>query len=800
MHRPNPFNGLLRDFLHGLRWLRGNPLFTVAVTAILALGIGANTAIFSIVDTVLLTAPPYESPDSLVRIQQASPERSPGSIRVPNYLPWRDRDDLFEKTVPYRRTVVTLVGGRHPDQFFAARASGELFSMLGVRARLGRALAASDAPNTAVLSHRLWQRHFDADPGVLGKVVTVDEEPVTIVGVMGPEFEFPDSNVQMWLSLSLTAEANRSVAVVARTKDGVSVARVDQALEIVSRELQQQEPERNAGLTFVVSPWRQDVEPEYELTLVLILTAVGLVLLIACGDVASPLLSRAVQRQKEMAIRAALGAGFWRVMRQLLAESFILAALGSITGLAVAHYGLRFLSQQLAALPIILPRIHHVELDARALAASMILCVVVAVFCSLAPMLFASRTDPQTVFRDGHGSSPRGSARLFNFLVASQAAFAFLLLVGSGLMVRSVIRLQQADKGFRPDNVLTIKVPVGTLTGLPPARYQTRPQQIAYYDELLERIATVPGVDEVALVNNAPLSRINTSLTMPMPNGRGAVLARIVSPRYFAAMGIPLLAGRIFTEQDHTDAPPVAVINEYLAQQLFPDRDPIGQYLPSNSPEHRTAVIGVVKNSWLARYDQRMEGEMYVHYRQTLRFGFASTFIIRTDSDPGLLPEVIRKEVWAVDPEQPILNVETMNQVVANSIWRPRFSAWIFSVLGGLAMLLTSAGVYGVVAYTTARKMREVGIRIALGASPGKVVAAVLRNALLPLAAGLAVGVALALALTRLLGSLLYEIDSADPVTYVSAGVLVLAIGATASIRPAWRAASCEPISVLKVE
>jgi len=800
MHQVNPLESLVRDFLHGLRWLRRNPLFTVAVTAILALGIGANTAIFSIVDAVLLRPPAYDSPDQLVRIQQSGPERSPGSIRVPNYLAWRDRGDLFEETVPYHRTVVTLIGGRSPDQFFAVRASGELFSMLGVHARLGRALAASDVPNVAVLSHRLWQRHFDADPGVLGKVVTVDEQRVAIVGVMGPEFEFPDSNVQMWLSRSLPAEPNRWVDVVARTKDGVSVARVNQALEIVSRELQQQEPEGNAGLTFVVSPWRQDVEPEYELTLVLILVAVGLVLLIACADVASLLLSRAVQRQKEIAIRAALGAGFWRVLRQLLAESFILAMLASVAGLAVAHYALRFLSQQLAALPIILPRIHHVELDARALAASMILCVAVAVFCSLAPMLFASRTDPQTVFRGSQGTSPRGSARLFNILVASQAAFAFLLLVGSGLMVRSVIRLQQADKGFRPDNVLTIKVPVGSLTGLPPARYQTRPRQIAYYDELLERIATVPGVDEVALVNNAPLSRINTSLTMPMPNGRGGVLARIISPRYFAAMGIPLLAGRLFTEQDHTDAPSVAVINEYLAQQLFPDRDPIGQYLPSARAEKGLAVIGVVKNSWLARYDQPMEGEMYVTYRQVVRFGFASTFIIRTNSDPGPLAEAIRKEVWAIDPEQPVLNVETMNQVVANSIWRPRFSAWIFSVLGGLAMLLTSAGVYGVVAYTTVLRMREVGIRIALGASPGRVVAAVLRDAMMPLAVGLAVGVAAALPLTRLLGSLLYEIDSTDPVTYLGAGGFLLAIGIVASARPAWRAAACEPLSVLRSE
>lgn len=799
MHRLNPFDSLVKDFLHALRWLRGNPLFAVAITAILALGIGANTAIFSIVDAVLLQPPAYESPASLVRIQQAVEKRSPDKIWAPNYLPWSDRGDLFEKTVPYRKTVVTVIGGRQPDQFFALRTSGELFSLLGAHARLGRALVASDGPNVAVLSHRRWQRQFHADPGVIGKTVSVSEQAVTVVGVMGPEFEFPNSTVEMWLPLPLTAAANTWVDVVARMREGVSIARVQTALGIVSRQLQQQEPQRNDGLTLVVSPWQQDVEPQYELTLVLILVAVGLVLLIACADVASLLLSRAVQRQKEIAIRAALGAGFWRVMRQLLAESFILAALGSVGGLAVAHYALRFLSQQLAALPIILPRIQHVEINGRALAVSMILCVAVAGFCGLAPMVFASRTDPQTVFRGGHGTSPRGSAGLFNILVASQAAFAFLLLVASGLMVCSVIRLQETDKGFRPDDVLTIKVPVGAAAGPMPTRYQTMPQQVAYYDELLERIGRIPAVGEVALVNNPPLSRITTSLTWPEVEG-GSVLVRIVSPRYFAAMGIPLLAGRDLSAADSAEAARVAIINEHLARQLYPDRDAVGQFLPGEGSENRTTVIGVVKNSWLARYDEPIQGEIYLSYRQLVRFGFASTFVIRTKSDPALLASAIREEIWAVDAEQPVLNVQTMNDVVANSIWRPRFSAWIFSVLGGLAILLTSAGVYGVVAFTTAMRMREVGIRIALGASPGNVVATVLRGAMLPLAAGLAAGVAITLPLTRMLGSLLYEIESGDPATYLAAAALLLAIGAIASARPAWKAASCEPLSVLKAE
>jgi predicted permease len=285
-----------------------------------------------------------------------------------------------------------------------------------------------------------------------------------------------------------------------------------------------------------------------------------------------------------------------------------------------------------------------------------------------------------------------------------------------------------------------------------------------------------------------------------MPEPGGGVLARIVSPRYFAVMGIPLLAGRDFSEADTADAPRVAVINEYLARQLYPDRDAVGQFLPGEGSENRTTVIGVVRNSWLARYDQQMEGEMYLPYRQSLRFSFACTFVLRTRSEPALLADAIRNEVWAVDAEQPVLDIQPMTDVVANSIWRPRFSAWIFSVLGGLAMLLTCAGIYGVVSYTTSMRMREVGIRIALGASPGHVVAAVLRGAMLPLARGLAAGVALALPLTRMLGSLLYEIDSSDPVAFLGAAALLLAVGAAASARPAWKAAGCEPVTVLKAE
>jgi predicted permease len=365
-------------------------------------------------------------------------------------------------------------------------------------------------------------------------------------------------------------------------------------------------------------------------------------------------------------------------------------------------------------------------------------------------------------------------------------------------MVRSLIRLQEADKGFRPDHVLTMRVPIGTLTQRPAGKYGTRVQQTAYYGELLGRLQTIPGVSDAALVNNLPLSRVSTTVTFPGPVAPSST--RTISPRYFAALGIPLLSGRLFSDADHAGSPRVAIINEYLARELYPGRDPLGQILPSTDPKTKTSVVGVVKDSWQRRHDEPVKGELYLPFRQTL-FGVAlSTFVVRTTGDPLLLAGALRQQVWAVDPDQPVLKVETMNDVVANSIWRPRFSAWIFSMLGGLALLLTAIGVYAVVAYTTALRMREVGIRIALGAGPGKVVNVVLRDAMMPLAAGLAAGLGAALLLSHLLASLLYETRSTDPVAYLGAGVLLLGIGVFAGARPAWKAATCEPLSVLRAE
>jgi len=797
---------MIHDLLHAFRWLRKHPLFAVSVIAILAVGAGANTAVFSVVDAVLLRALPYESSPGLVRVLATSPKRAVIGISAADYLAFIDktRGSIFSQTVPYIRDMITMTGASEPDQFFALRTSGALFPLLGVHAHLGRALAESDdqpsAPNLAVLSDRLWQRKFHSDPGVIGRAITVSGDLYTIAGVMPPEFDFPLPEIQMWLSNRLTAASSGSVQIVARLKPGVSPSQAQAALQPMAQRLEQQakappNDDRLAGLQLPVTPWSNTIPRENQLTLLFIMSAVALVLLIACADVGGLLLSRAVERQREIAIRASLGAGVWQVIRQLLAEALVLAVLGSAAGIAVARGLLRILTAQLTALPVGLPHLQRVALNGRVLFFNLAVCVLLACLCSLAPVLFARGTDLQSALRASQGSGRAGSSRLFSTLIACESAFAFLLLAGSGLMLHSLIRVQQTDRGFRPDHVLTLRVPVGTTGALQAkGKYDTRPRQIAYYHAILDRLEHVPGIAAVAVVNNLPLSGSNTTLTTQ--KGSAMVVGRTISPQYFTAMGIPLIEGRAFADSDTDSSPPVAIINQYFARQLFPDRDPIGQAMPAS----KTTVVGVVKDATQTSYDQPIKGEIYLPYRQYIFGAFLSTFVVRANGDPLALADSLRKEVWAVDPDQPVLKVETMDDVIADSIWRPRFSAWIFSVIGGLALLLTCAGVYSVVAYTATLRAREVGIRVALGAAPSRIIALILRDAMLPLTAGLTVSLIAALLLARLLTGLLYEIGPGDPAAYLGAGAILMIAGVFASVRPAVRAASADPAIILRAE
>jgi putative ABC transport system permease protein len=581
------------------------------------------------------------------------------------------------------------------------------------------------------------------------------------------------------------------------------LAQARSALEIVAHQIEQEAPEDHAGLRVQVTEWRDTPDQKYKLTLIFVLVAVGLMMLIVCADVGGLLLSRAVERQKEISIRASLGAGLWRIVRQLLSETLLLAVFGTMAGIVVAWCLLALLTRQLATLPIVLPHLQQVGLNGRVLVFNIVLCLLLAILCGLAPTLLAVRTDLQGVLRSGTGSSGlRSSRRLFSVLIALEAGFAFLLLVGSSLMIRSLIRLQQEDHGFRPDHVLTLRVPVGTLTQpRPTGKYNTTTRQIAYYRRILERVKAVPGIKAAAIVNNLPLSDINSSLSLGLvgPDGKPQdTSARCVSPEYFAAMGIPLIAGRTFADTDQAGAPNVAIINEYLARQLFPNRSPLGERL--GSAPSGPAIVGVVKDSSQRSYELPPAAEVYIPYQQYIFATFMSTIVVRTEGEPTAFAPALRKQVWAVDANQPVVKVETMEETIANSIWRPRFSAWIFSVLSGLSVILAAMGVYGVVAYTSALRAREIAIRVALGASTNNVLAVILSGAMIPLLSGIGLSVVTALLLSRFLTDLLYGISGSDPFSYFSAGILLLTIGTAASAYPAWRAATRDPLQTLRSE
>ena len=800
MRNVSSLENFVYDARQGARSLLRKPRFSAGVIAILALGVGASTAVFSVVDAVLLRPLPYASADRLVKIEEHITKREMGGVMAPDFLLFRDRTDLFDRAVAYIRDDVTVTGTAEPAQAIVKRISAGAFPMLGIRAYLGRALQDADdkagASNVAVLSDRFWRRVYRADPEVAGRTFRLSGELYTIAGVMPRDFEFPDANIDIWVPLRLTPAFNGGdVGVAARLKPGISIAQAQKATAVAARRIEREDPVAKSGLRIIVSPWKEIPTREYELTLAFLLAAVDLVLMIACVNVASLLLSRAVQRQKEMAIRASLGAGLWQVVRQLLTESIALALAGSAAGMVIAHYALAVLIQQLARLPIPLPHLQRVALNHRVLLFNIILFVLLVGIISVAPILMAAKRDLDAVLRSGQGAGgSKTSTRLFSFLIAAESAFAFLLLAGSGLMVRSLIRLEETNHGFHPDHVLTMRVPVGSLRQLRPGgKYTTRPEQMAYYHELVRRLHRVPGVKAVAVVNNLPLSDVNTSLL-----NRGA--ARTISPEYFTVMGTRLIAGRFFTESDKTGSPAVAIVNERLAQELFPGRNAVGERLPAEDGSPGEMVVGVVENAAQRNYQAPPEGEMYLPYSQFIFAAFMSTVVVRTAENPLLLASTLKKAVWTVDADQPIVKVETLDDVIADSIWRPRFSAWIFSLFGGLALLLSAAGIYGVVAYTSALRTREIGIRVAMGATRQDVVAIIMRGAMIPLGIGLGISLGAALLLSRLLASLLYEISSTDPVTYLVAGALLLMAGGIASARPAWRAATRDPMQTLRTE
>ena len=808
---------LLADFLNDLRYAirmqRKNPGFTIVAVIALALGIGANTAIFSVVNTVLLRRLPYKDPDRLVMVWEEAtkagyPQDTPAAA---NFIDWRDQNQVFEGMAATDYTSFNLTGSGEPERLEGRRVSTNLFPLLGVEPQVGRVFtAAEDRPGServVVLSHGLWQRRFGGDPGIVGKTLTLNGAGYTVVGVMPARFQFPTVDDEAWVPIAFTQEeatdrGRKYLKVVARLKPGVAMAQAQADMSTIATRLQQQYPETNTDLGAVITPLHEHLVGDIRPALLILLGAVGLVLLIACANVANLLLARAAVRQKEIAVRVALGARRQRLIRQFLTESIFLSTLGGIVGLVIAYVGLVVLK---AFIPENISQARAISIDYNVLGFTLLVAVATGLIFGLAPAIQSIRFNQIETLKEGGRDAATGGSgkRLRGLLVMAEVAISLVLLIGAGLLINSFLRLRNVDPGFNPDNLLTMKIV------LPDSKYERMAQRSAFYSELTQRLQSIPGVKSAAVTTNLPLYLQGNSISIsiegrpePPPGQEPIMVTRMISPGYFDTMSIPLLKGRQLTDQDTDTSPDVVVISETMARRLWPGEDAIGKRIAIGrirSQEDWIQVIGVVKDVRQFELNADPKPQMYLTYRQ---FGFfdAQDLVVKTDVDPASLAGTIRNAVWEIDKDQPVSNIRTMDTILADSIARQRFSMLLLAIFASVALVLAAVGIYGVMSYSVAQRTHEIGIRMALGAQTSAVLKLAVGYGVKLVAAGIAIGLIAAFALTRVMSTLLFGVTATDPTTFALISLLLVAVAAIASYIPARRATRVNPIIALRYE
>jgi putative ABC transport system permease protein len=805
---------LAQDVRYAVRALAQRPGFTIVAVLTIALGVGANTAIFSVVNAVLLRPLPYPDADRLVMVWTTTGSGN-NAAAWPEYVDWRAQSHSFEEMAVWRGQSVSLTGGAEPERVAGAFISASFFDVVGARPQLGRTFRpeetdpATTAP-VAVISHGLWTRRFGADPGILGRTLVLNGQPRTVVGVLGPEFEPGRAPFNGWF---MGTEAWQPVAdfpnakglergqtellVAARLRSGVTVAAAQADLEVVARRLEQAYPDTHARRRVRILPLHELLVSEVRPALLILLGAVGLVLLIGCANVANLLLARAAHRQCELALRSALGAGRRRLVTQLLTESIVLAVAAGAVGTAVGYAGLRGLA---ALVPASAGLPETMGIDGNVLAFTVGLSLFTALAFGLLPALQASRPDLVAVLREGGRSLGGGARRRFrDGLVVAEVAVSLVLLVGAGLLLRSALALHSADPGFRSDRILTMEF------RLPPARY-AQPAQIAtFFREILGRMRALPGLESVALVRAVPFSGNSGSSAYeiegaaPPPPGREPrTQTNIVSTGYFRTMAIPVLQGRDFEERDNAEAPPVAVVSATFARRAWPGQDALGKRLRFKDSDPWVSVVGVVGDVKHGSFTDADEPQAYTPHDQDPRI-FACV-VARTAGDPTAMAGPIRQAIWSVDPQQPVWKVRSMEALLASARGPARAVTILIGVFAAVALLLAAVGIYGVMTYLVTQRTREIGIRIALGASAPAVVAMVVGRGLALTSIALVLGVAGAVALTRTLGTLLFGVGPLDPATFGAAAVVLGAVALLASYLPARRAAKVDPVVALAEE
>jgi len=834
-----------RDVGHGVRILRQNPGFAAVAVLTLALGISANTAIFSVVSAVLLRPLPYPGAERLVMAWTLAPgegfSRSPTA--PPDFREWRSQAGpgrVFTAMGAFAVADLNLSGdGREPERVQAARVSASLWPTLGVGAARGRLFLEEEEQfgrhREAILADGLWRRRFGGSPEIVGRTIDLDGQGYTVVGVMPARMPFLDNcpPVELWVPLSFAAADNFNtrnnlfLSVVARLGPGVRLERAQAELRLVARRIELQD-RANAGYGALVVPLREQVVGRVRTMLLVLFGAVGCVLLIACANVANLLLGRAAARAREFAVRSSLGAGRARLFRQLLLENLPLGLFGGAAGIALAWGGQRLLVTWL--LPASFPRFNAIAIDGGVLAFTLAVSLLTAAVFGLAPAFHTLRLGPHEALRDGgRGMSPgRRRRSLRGSLVVAETALTLVLLLGAGLLIKSFAVLRQLDPGFSPARVLTLKVP------LPESKYPLPTQQrpspdraMAFFDQVLERVGGLPGVQAAGIGSQLPLGvgvgwgkylGLDPADGHPLPASLAevpTVLFKLASPGYFRALGCRLHAGRLFTAQDTAGSLPVAVVNEAFARRWFGGRDPVGRRIVMDAPANllpppapgaiavpRRTIVGVVADVKNARMNLPTQPEVYAPVAQNVGEGWdnAMTLVVRTAAEPaGLLP-AIRSQVRAIDPDQPVTDAATMEEHLARSLSQPRFGMLLLSLFAGVALLLAAIGVYGVVAYEARQRTHEIGIRTAIGATPAHILRLVVGDGLRLSLLGAALGIAAALPATRLLASLLYGVGRFDPLTFLAMPAGLVAAAALAAWLPARRALRLDPVAALRHE
>jgi putative ABC transport system permease protein len=806
---------LFQDVRYGFRMLWKNPGFTFVVVLTLALGIGANTAIFTVVDAALLRSLPYREPDRLVHLwetksQQQFQERE---ASYPDYLDWKANNHVFESVAGYTQRSFTLTGRETPDRLAGAAVTDGFFQLLGVEPFIGRSFRpGEDQPNGArlvIISYSMWQRRFGGDSKIVGQTLTLNGNSYQVIGVLPARFQFaPAGGAEVWVPLNpsenqTTRRFMHWLNIVARLKPNMTLQEAQADMSVVARSIAAEHAESHTGTSIRVVSLHEQIVGNVKPILLVLLSAVCFVLLIACANVANLLLARSAGRQKEIAIRTALGASRWRLVRQLLTESILLALLGGTLGLLLALWGVEFL---VAAVPDYaigsMPYLQGLSIDSRVLLFTVGISLLTGIVFGLVPALQASKLNLQETLKEGGRSSNSSTRqRLRSLLVVSEVALALLLLVGAGLMMKSLLRLLEVNPGFNPDHLLTMRL------ALPATKYQENGQLISFHQQLLTRVESLPGVKGVGTVSILPLLGGNTARFVaegqprPRPGDETEANIRDVSSDYFRVMEVPLIKGRAFTDQDKENTPNVIIINQTLANKLFPGQDAVGQRLRYTAMELEPfEIVGVVGDEKVTGLDSATTPVVYGPFMQDP--GPFINLVVRTTSDPNSMASAVRNEIQTLDPDLPVFDVKTMEQLIDNSpsTLLRRYPAFLIGVFAGVALLLAIVGIYGIISYSVSQRVHEIGVRMALGAQKYDIFKLIVGQGMTLTLIGVGCGLLAAFVLTRFISSMLFSVSATDPLTYIVVSLLLIMVALLACYIPARRATKVDPMVALRYE